>query len=82
MNTNLMDAEVMDTNLMDADETVRAWKAPGAGRNAVADHPAGQIRLRAPRRLGRRAELLSGPECSRDEFTQIPTITTMTIIGA
>ncbi|MBR7826937.1 hypothetical protein KDK95_11535 [Actinospica sp. MGRD01-02] len=69
---NLTDIDV------DADETVKAWKAPGAGRGGPAGHPAGQIRLSAPRRLGRRAELLAGPERGRNEDTVIPTITTVT----
>ena len=63
--------------LIDGDETVRAWKASGAGRGDLADHPAGQIRLHSARRLGRRAELLSG-SAARDESDLLPTMTTMT----
>ncbi len=66
----------MDTHLTDADALVRAWKSPGAGRDAASAHPAGQIQLRTPRRLGRRAELLSELQCGHGTFTEMVTITT------
>ena len=74
---NLIDMDID----VDADEMVRAWKAPGAGRDGLAGHPAGQIRLSVPGRLGRRADLLAGPERGRVEFTDYPTVTTVTVPG-
>ena len=66
----------MDTDLTEAEALVRAWKSPGAGREDAPGHPAGEIRLRTPRRLGRRAELLCAARCGHDTYADAITITT------
>jgi hypothetical protein len=58
---------------LDSDDLVRQWKQPGARQGHAAEHPSGEIVLRADGGLGRRAALLAAQESLRLSTTHIPT---------
>ncbi|WP_327673918.1 hypothetical protein [Kitasatospora sp. NBC_00458] len=52
------------------------WKQPTAHPGQAADHPAGEIRLRAGGGLGLRSQLLAGTGGAVPPIVEFPTMTT------
>ncbi|MFD9356173.1 hypothetical protein [Streptomyces sp. NPDC060031] len=60
---------------MNANDLVQSWKQPGTRSGTAADHPAGEIRLRAGGGLGRRSGLLGAHQSVALTNCPWPTVT-------